>query len=82
MNQAQEVLLRVLGIATMAAGVLCVVKGGFSVHSHNNGQDEMNLRAWKSIASWWALGGIILASGSYMVFQRFVNNVFHYVMGS
>ena len=57
MNQAQEVALRLMGIATMFAGVLCIVKGGFSVHSHNNGQDELNMRAWKSIASWSALGG-------------------------
>jgi hypothetical protein len=80
MGQAQDFAIKFMGIALMFAGILCVVKGGFSVHKNNGGNDDINLAGWKSISSWWALGGIILAGGSYMTFMQFINGIFNYLI--
>jgi hypothetical protein len=79
MNQVQELVMHFIGIALMAGGGLCIAKGALSVHKQNNGADDINLAGWKSMSSWWALGGVQLASGSYMAFMRFFNAIFHYL---
>lgn len=82
MGQVQELVIRLIGIALMASGGLCIVRGGFGVHKANNGNDDINMAGWKSMGSWWALGGIQLSAGSYMAFMKFFNNIFHYLLGS
>lgn len=80
MGQAQDLLVKVMGIALMFGGGLCVIKGAFGVHrGGNGGNDDINISGWKSLGSWWAMGGLILAGGSYAAFGRFASNVFSYL---
>lgn len=82
MNQVQELVIRFIGIALMVGGGMCITKGAFSVHKQNNGGDDINIAGWKSMSSWWAIGGVQLASGTWMAFMRFFSGVFHYLIGS
>ncbi|MCT7372116.1 hypothetical protein A7R75_24245 [Mycolicibacterium llatzerense] len=66
----------------MVSGGLCVARGGLGVHKASGGSDDINISGWKSMGSWWALGGLQLAAGSYAVFQRFFNGIFHYLFGA
>lgn len=82
MGQAQDFVIKLIGIGMLFAGGLCMVKGAFSVHkSSNGGGDDLNIAGWKSISSWWALGGVILAGGSYMTFAQFFNGIVNYLLG-
>lgn len=80
MGQVQETVLRFIGIALVIAGGLCIVRGAFSVHKGSaGGNDDINIAGWKSMGSWWAMGGVMLTSGSYLTFMRLINNVFQYL---
>lgn len=80
MGQAQDFVIKFLGIALMFAGALCIVKGAFGVHKGSaGGNDDINIAGWKTLTSWWAMGGIILAGGSYMTFAQFFNGIFNYL---
>jgi hypothetical protein len=82
MGQAQDFIVKLIGIAMLVAGGLCIVKGAFSVLGKNAaGGDDLNIAGWKSISSWWALGGVILAGGSYMTFAQFFNGIFSFLFG-
>ncbi|GAT07646.1 hypothetical protein H7I77_25170 [Mycolicibacterium novocastrense] len=75
MNQAQDLLMSILNLGLMAAGVFCMLKGGFAVHAANNGNDDINISGWKRITSWWALGAIMLIPGAWNQFGSLIMNV-------
>lgn len=75
MNQAQTLMLQILAIGLMAAGVACFLKGGFAVHSGNDGNDDINIRGWKKISSWWALGAVMTIPGAWMQFGGLIQNI-------
>ena len=82
MGQAQDVAIKMMGVALMFAGVLCIIKGGFGVHKGSaGGNDDINIAGWKTLGSWWAMGGVILAGGTYAAFGRFFNSIFTYLFG-
>ncbi|MFV8176987.1 hypothetical protein [Mycolicibacterium peregrinum] len=75
MTQAQNLLMSLLNLGLMAAGVFCILKGGFAVHSGNDGNDDINIRGWKKISSWWALGAVMLIPGAWGQFGGLIQNV-------
>ncbi|MGD9622191.1 MAG: hypothetical protein AB7G47_19385 [Mycolicibacterium sp.] len=82
MGQAQDLAMKALNIGLMFAGVLCLLKGGFGVHKNSNGgNDDINMAGWKSMASWWAMGGVMLGTGTYGMFANFFNGVAQYLFG-
>lgn len=80
MGQAQDLAIKLMGVALMFAGALCIIKGAFGVHKGSSGgNDDINIAGWKSLGSWWAMGGVILAGGAYATFGNFINNIFNYL---
>lgn len=82
MGQAQDFVIKLLGLGLVVAGGFAILRGAFGVHKTSNaGNDDIHIAGWKTLTSWWALGGIILAGGSYMTFARFFNGIFQYLFG-
>ena len=81
MDSAKTPIVLLLGFVLFGAGAMLAAKGAGSLAgtSNKNPNDELNMKGWKGLASHWAGSAVLMSSGGYMMFGRWINTVLTYI---
>lgn len=82
MDAVKGPIVQLLGFVLFSLGALLAAKGGGALAStsNKNSNDELNLKGWKGLGSYWAGSAILMSGGGYMMFARWINAIALYVM--
>lgn len=80
MEAAKAPIVALVGFVLFGLGALLLAKGGGALASTNNKNqnDELNLKGWKGLGSHWAGSAVLMSSGAYMMFARWINTIIAY----